>query len=244
MLWWATSQVLIRCLNATRPSSAQCGSGCFWIQLCCSRAFETVHFTSPHFTAVPMSASETVIPQCFAKAGKMEPNHLLNGFGPLQPAVAMLWWLQELLLLWCLQHNHCNDSRPLLDDDWLMAFLYQHLECSVIVMFNAKPVWFLTNKETDPSFKTWVWSNFLTECYLSASNGIDILTTLSMAVSKIAGGEGRHTACAISETQHSMPVWECVAVLLRHLLNWLSMDANSKLRCGWEWEKTWHCKEI
>lgn len=32
--------------------------------------------------------------KCFAKAGKMEPNHLLNGFGPLQPAVAMLWWLQ------------------------------------------------------------------------------------------------------------------------------------------------------
>lgn len=27
--------------------------------------------------------------QCFAKAGKMEPNHLFNGFGPLQPAVAM-----------------------------------------------------------------------------------------------------------------------------------------------------------
>lgn len=36
------------------------------------------------------SVSETAIPQCFAKAGKMEPNHLLNGFGPLQPAVAML----------------------------------------------------------------------------------------------------------------------------------------------------------
>lgn len=33
---------------------------------------------------------ETANPQCFAKAGKMEPNHLLNGFGPLQPAVAML----------------------------------------------------------------------------------------------------------------------------------------------------------
>lgn len=27
--------------------------------------------------------------QCFAKAGKMEPNQLFNGFGPLQPAVAM-----------------------------------------------------------------------------------------------------------------------------------------------------------
>lgn len=27
--------------------------------------------------------------QCFAKAGKMEPNRLFNGFGPLQPAVAM-----------------------------------------------------------------------------------------------------------------------------------------------------------
>jgi len=37
-------------------------------------------------------------PQCFAKAGKMEPNHLFNGFGPLQPAVAMLWWQHELFL--------------------------------------------------------------------------------------------------------------------------------------------------
>lgn len=45
-----------------------------------------------------MSVFETLTPQCFAKAGKMEPNHLLNGFGPLQPAVAMLWWLRELLL--------------------------------------------------------------------------------------------------------------------------------------------------
>lgn len=152
MVWWATSLVLIRCLIATWPFSAQCFSGSFWIKLYCSRAFETVHFTP-----VPMYFSETVIPQCFAKAGKMEPNHLLNGFGPLQPAVAMLWWLQELLLLWCLQHNHCNGSGPLLDHDWLMAFLYQqHLECSVIVVSNAKPVSFLTNKETNPSFKTLV----------------------------------------------------------------------------------------
>lgn len=27
--------------------------------------------------------------QCFARAGKMEPNRLFNGFGPLQPAVAV-----------------------------------------------------------------------------------------------------------------------------------------------------------
>lgn len=27
--------------------------------------------------------------KCFAKAGKMEPNQLFNGFGPLQPAVAV-----------------------------------------------------------------------------------------------------------------------------------------------------------
>lgn len=26
--------------------------------------------------------------ECFAKAGKMEPNQLFDGFGPLQPAVA------------------------------------------------------------------------------------------------------------------------------------------------------------
>lgn len=190
MVWWALCKVLIRCLNATYPFSAPCHF---------SFLDKTVSETL-HFTAVPKSGSETVIPQCFAKAGKMEPNHLLNGFGPLQPAVAMLWWLQELLLLWCLQHNHCNDSRPLLDDDWLMAFLYQHLECSVIVMSNAKPVSSLTNKETRAS-KLWCGSTLLTECYLSASKGIDILTTLSMAVSKIA--RGRRAARAISETQHS-----------------------------------------
>lgn len=33
--------------------------------------------------------------QCFARAGKMEPNRLFNGFGPLQPAVAMHWLLQD-----------------------------------------------------------------------------------------------------------------------------------------------------
>lgn len=32
--------------------------------------------------------------QCFAKAGKMEPNQLFNGFGPLQPAVAVHWSLR------------------------------------------------------------------------------------------------------------------------------------------------------
>lgn len=63
-------------------------------------------------------------------------------------------------------------------------------------------LFFLTNKEINLSFKTLLSSTFLSECYLSASNGIDILTTLSMAGSKIAG-EGRHAAWAISETQHS-----------------------------------------
>lgn len=33
--------------------------------------------------------------QCFARAGKMEPNRLFNGFGPLQPAVAMHWLLPD-----------------------------------------------------------------------------------------------------------------------------------------------------
>lgn len=42
------------------------------------------------FRTFLMFVFETLTPQCFAKAGKMEPNHLLNGFGPLQPAVAML----------------------------------------------------------------------------------------------------------------------------------------------------------
>ena len=40
--------------------------------------------------STPVLDPDTVNPQCFAKAGKKEPNHLLNGFGPLQPAVAML----------------------------------------------------------------------------------------------------------------------------------------------------------
>lgn len=61
--------------------------GLFLILLKTIAAEPLRHFPS---TALPMSVRETVIPQCFAKAGKMEPNHLLNGFGPLQPAVAML----------------------------------------------------------------------------------------------------------------------------------------------------------
>ena len=91
MAWWATSQVLIRCLNATWPFSAQCRSDSFRIKLLLQLSLWD---GSLLFTAAAVSVSETVIPQCFAKAGKMEPNHLLNGFGPLQPAVAMLWWLQ------------------------------------------------------------------------------------------------------------------------------------------------------
>lgn len=47
-------------------------------------------FLNKVFRRFPMFVFETLTPQCFAKAGKMEPNHLLNGFGPLQPAVAML----------------------------------------------------------------------------------------------------------------------------------------------------------
>lgn len=165
-----------------------------------------------------MSISETVIPQCFAKAGKMEPNHLLNGFGPLQPAVAMLWWLQEPFLLWSLQQNHCNNSRPL-NDDWLMAFPLPttsgvfsecHIQCCTC------PI--LTNKEINPSFKTLVWSPFLTECCLSISSRIDILTRLSRGVSKIAGG--RRAACAISEIQHShvcVRMYGCLAKTLSKL---------------------------
>lgn len=61
---------------------------------------------------------ETANPQCFAKAGKMEPNHLLNGFGPLQPAVAMLWWLLELLLSPSAHHCTSRHRRQLLGE-WL-----------------------------------------------------------------------------------------------------------------------------
>ena len=46
--------------------------------------------------------------KCFAKAGKMEPNQLFNGFGPFQPAVAVHWSLQHTqycillnLYFWC-----------------------------------------------------------------------------------------------------------------------------------------------
>lgn len=102
--------------------------------------------------------------KCFAKAGKMEPNHLLNGFGPLQPAVAMLWWLPELLLLWRIQNNHWNNSRILFDDDGLWLSLHQqHLECSVTVLNLSH----LTNKESNRSFKTLVWSPFLNLCFPS-----------------------------------------------------------------------------
>lgn len=45
------------------------------------------NFTNKKISAVlgPQLAAR----QCFARAGKMEPNRLFNGFGPLQPAVAM-----------------------------------------------------------------------------------------------------------------------------------------------------------
>ncbi|KAB5546393.1 hypothetical protein PHYPO_G00071520 [Pangasianodon hypophthalmus] len=39
--------------------------------------------------AVSSSTTVPLIPECFAKAGKMEPNQLFYGFGPLQPAVAV-----------------------------------------------------------------------------------------------------------------------------------------------------------
>lgn len=45
----------------------------------CVNAFSAHIFSSPTATSL----------QCFAKAGKMEPNHLFNGFGPLQPAVGL-----------------------------------------------------------------------------------------------------------------------------------------------------------
>ena len=38
--------------------------------------------------------------KCFAKAGKMEPNQLINGFGPFQPAVAVHWSLQYTQILY------------------------------------------------------------------------------------------------------------------------------------------------
>lgn len=37
--------------------------------------------------------------QCFARAGKMEPNRLFNGFGPLQPAVAMHWLPRDYVFI-------------------------------------------------------------------------------------------------------------------------------------------------
>lgn len=137
--------------------SAQCVSGSFLDKTLLQ---QSLWDSSLPFTAVPMSVSETVIPQCFAKAGKMEPNHLLNGFGPLQPAVAMLWWLQELLLLFDAfdKITVMAAGHSLMMTGLWASFYLQHLECSVIVMFNA--VSFLTNKETDPSFKTLVWSTF------------------------------------------------------------------------------------
>lgn len=48
--------------------------------------------------------------QCFARAGKMEPNRLFNGFGPLQPAVAMHWLLQDSQRLSFMNINHMSTS--------------------------------------------------------------------------------------------------------------------------------------
>lgn len=115
----------------------------------------------------------TANPQCFAKAGKMEPNHLLNGFGPLQPAVAMLWWLPELLLS---AHNCTSQHQWQLLGEWLKCDTCCSNLCPI------KPVTPLT---------TLVRTTFLSECCLSASERIDIPETLSAAVSKIAEGEGR-----------------------------------------------------
>lgn len=45
-----------------------------------------------HVTEPPSSwshSSHGSEAKCFAEAGKMEPNQLLDGFGPLQPAVAV-----------------------------------------------------------------------------------------------------------------------------------------------------------
>lgn len=50
-----------------------------------------IHFHAPYvnvFSAHVLFPTPTSL-QCFAKAGKMEPNHLFNGFGPLQPAVGL-----------------------------------------------------------------------------------------------------------------------------------------------------------
>lgn len=178
MQWWATSQLLIRCLNALCPFVCLV---LLWFFLGQTLLQQNHSDGSLHSTAAAVSVPETVIPQCFAKAGKMEPNHLLNGFGPLQPAVAMLWWLQEpptqslqwqeAISWWWLAYGNNNI--------WCVWWL----SCSMLKLSH-----FLTNKEISPSFKTLVWSTFLTECYLSASNRIDILTALSMTASKIAGG--------------------------------------------------------
>lgn len=194
-----------------------------------------VCFTSSSFSTLSPVGPDLPL-KCFAKAGKMEPNHLLNGFGPLQPAVAMLWWLQELLLLWRLRHNHCSDSRPLCDDDWLVAFPLSttsgvfsdcHVQCKTCLIF-------LTNKETNASFKTFFFP-VLTECHLSAFNP-DWYSDRTMNGHFKNSRRGVDVQRALFQKHGTrMSVWECAAVSLRHLLNWLLLDVNSQLRRGWEW---------
>lgn len=104
----------------------------------------TAALLTAHFTAVLLCAAETKIPQCFAKAGKMEPNHLLNGFGPLQPAVAMLWW-QRGRSCWC-------DATFW----WWLIFCIPSSEY-VTVMIKMSHLQLI--KEC---FKLLVWSHFLT----------------------------------------------------------------------------------
>lgn len=156
-----------------------------WTEHYCGTDSGAVHFTLKDFFCL-------WFPQCFAKAGKMEPNHLLNGFGPLQPAVAMLWWLQEL------QHNLFNDLQVKMSGLWLSPTIniwsVHWLSCSMPTLS-----YFLLIKDQSEL------QNFhMVPCpawVLPASREINILTTPSTAVSKIAGG--RRAARAISETQHS-----------------------------------------
>lgn len=147
-----------------------------------------------------MANPGTANPQCFAKAGKMEPNHLFNGFGPLQPAVAMLWWLPELLL----SAHHYTSRRQL--PGWVVE--------NVPRLFNKLAVVVVPNKSQLHRWQPWCCPLSWVSVASLPPSGLIFQRRYQRLVSKIAEGEGRgaewgagwwdrHAACAISETQHS-----------------------------------------
>lgn len=136
------------------------------------------------------------------------------------PSTQSLQWQQATLWWWLA----CGFSS--INNIWSV----QWLSCSMQNLSN----FFLTNKETNASFKTFFFP-VLTECHLSAFNP-DWYSDRTMNGHFKNSRRGVDVQRALFQKHGTrMSVWECAAVSLRHLLNWLLLDVNSQLRRGWEW---------